>query len=103
MPIGENPGHPDAKDLKERLNRSGVEFLEVDLETALIMARIANEAEDGSDKKMRNIRNARRAYDTIVRLRKRLRPTPEQEQIVEDKLQQLRHALIELGEQFDSM
>ena len=81
------------------INRSQVDFLKADLEIALTFSRIALEAED-PQKKSRNRQLARRAYDSIVRLRPRVALESEDIRILESDLQELRNNLVSLGEVF---
>jgi hypothetical protein len=93
----------DAKSLerlRNSLNQNSLEFLNTDIETALILAAIARNASRGSDKRERNIANARRAYDAITRLAKRVKVTPEQAELLDHKLEKLKTSLQQLGETF---
>jgi hypothetical protein len=88
----------------DQLQRSGFEFLTVDLDTALTLTRIAADADaDGeSDKRQRNLQNARHAYDTVLRLQEKMHFTEQETAELNDKLRELRTALEQLGEVFDS-
>lgn len=81
------------------LNDSGVEFLKIDTETALIFAKIALQTNDPAKRK-RNRENARKAYDTIQRLAKKLSLTSGEETSMNERLDQLRRDLMELDESF---
>ena len=48
----------------------------------------------------RNHENARRAYETVVRLLRNLAPNPEQRQILDEKLSALKTRLQAVGQQF---
>jgi hypothetical protein len=81
------------------LNRTSAEFLKTDVETALTFSSIALQSEDLS-KKQRNRRNARKGYDTIVRLAGRIRLTSDDEEFLTEKLTRLKSELQRLGEVF---
>lgn len=98
------PGNQaDAKSwarLRSSLNQTSLEFLNIDIETALTLAGIALSASRGSEKRERNIAHARRAYDTITRLARRVEVTPEQASLLDEKLDKLKKTLQQLGESF---
>jgi hypothetical protein len=81
------------------LNRTSTEFLKTDVETALTFSSIALQTEDLS-KRQRNCRNARRGYDTIVRLAGRVRLSIDDERFLFEKLLRLKSELQRLGEVF---
>ena len=54
--------------VEERANRAAASFLQIDSEAGLTFSGIALHTDD-SEKRRRNARIARQAYDTIVRLR----------------------------------
>jgi hypothetical protein len=87
-------------DLREHLNRNSYQLLKVDIEAGLTFARIAVGAERESDKRTRNQRNGRAAYDSVQHLRKHVSMTTEQEQKLDSALAELRTALEGLGENF---
>jgi len=87
-------------DLREDLNRNSFQLLKIDIEAALTFARIAASAEAGSDKRARNQRNGRTAYDSVQHLRKNVFMTPQQEHELDAGLSELRSALRGLGEKF---
>src|SRR3954469_4016738 len=87
-------------DVRGDLNRNSYQLLKVDIETALTFTRIAAGADEGSDKRSRNQRNGRTAYDSVQHLRKNVSMTTEQEQELDSGLLELRRALEELGEKF---
>jgi hypothetical protein len=82
-----------------QLNRTSAEFLKTDVETALLFASIALQTEDLS-KRQRNCRNARRGYDTIVRLASRIRFSDDEAQFLSERLARLKSELERLGEVF---
>jgi hypothetical protein len=82
-----------------QLNRTSAEFLKTDVETALLFSSIALQTED-LPKKQRNRQNARRGYDTILRLAGRIRLSNDDEQLLSKKLGRLKSELQSLGEVF---
>jgi hypothetical protein len=81
------------------LTKTGLDFLKAELDTGFTLADIALESED-PDKIGRNRKNARLAYDTVVRTKERVLLTEEQLQSVLRSLKQLRKKLQKLGEEF---
>lgn len=86
--------------LRDDLNKSTAAFLRIDLETALTLVRIASEAPAGSEKRLRNVRNARTAHDTVQRIRFRIEMTDQEEEEFKGKMAKLRKALEGFGESF---
>ena len=84
---------------RERMNRASAEFLKIDVETALTFANIARQAHD-SARKERNCRAARKAYDTVAKLFRKVNLNDVDRQTVIDGLLQLRKELEALGEKF---
>ena len=82
------------------LDRSRIEFLSTDLDVTLTMTQVASAAASGSEKRERNVRNARHAYDVITHLRESVDAGPEINRELDEKLHQLRAALTALGEKF---
>ena len=83
-----------------QLNQTSVDFLKIDLDTALSFAGIALETSDNPEKKTRNQQNARHGYDTIVRLLPRVSPSVDDGKVLARKLEQLKSELVKLGERF---
>jgi hypothetical protein len=81
------------------LNRASTDFLKVDVETALTFASFALHTDD-SVKKGRNKRAARRAYDSVLRLSKKVELTEVDARELSVKLKQLKSELEALGEVF---
>ena len=81
------------------LNATSVNFLKIDLDTALTFTEIALGAED-ADKRERNRHNARIGYDTVLRLMGRVSLTRLDGKILREKLELLKADLVELGERF---
>jgi hypothetical protein len=93
---------PLAADLvatRERMSRASAQFLKVDLETALTFVKIAQETNDQSRRK-RNIRSARKAYETVVKLSQKIEIPPEDTVTINEALQILRSELKSMGEVF---
>lgn len=84
----------------DRLDRTGFSFLLNDVEIALTLTRIAQDADNDPEKRARNQKNARHAHDTVASLMRRLALTGEEEQELTRKLVQLRSELHLLGEEF---
>ena len=80
------------------MDKSGVDFLLIELDAALTFLDVADTSriDETVD---RNHRNARKAYDTVLRLREKVRPNPEQQQLITEKLLRLRERLEAAGEQ----
>jgi len=87
-------------DLRENLNRNSYELLRIDIEAALTFSRIASGADPQSDKRSRNQKNGRAAYDSVQHLRKNVSMTAQQAQELDDGLGNLRSVLEALGEKF---
>ena len=86
--------------LLSSLQRSGADFLFLDLDIATTMARTALKAGRGTEKKARSQRIARRAYDTILYLSQRLKLTSQQGNELREKLAALKRELEQIGESF---
>jgi PIN domain nuclease of toxin-antitoxin system len=85
--------------LSARTNRIGAEFLQVDSEIALTFCGLALQARDEAARKHR-AQIARKAYDTITRLRKGIDLNEEEMDKLETNLQRLRNELQSLGQTF---
>ena len=81
----------------ERTNKMGAEFLQIDSEIALTFSGIALGASD-KEKRRRTTQSARKAYDTIMRLRKGIKLTDAQKGKLDANLQRLKSELRRLGE-----
>jgi len=90
----------DWHSLREDLMRNRANLVRIDLDTAFLLAKIATTANAGSEKRKRNIRNARIAHDTVMRLYQNPVITAEEKAKLENKLDQLRAMLEGLGETF---
>ena len=93
----------DFDKLRARLNNRYIEFLQVDLDLGLTMAQIAACADEGSARRERNRRNARRAYNAILELREKVVTTAEQSRQLSLKVRLLHTALVDLGERLQSL
>ena len=80
-------------------NRASVNFLKTDVETGLTFSTIAMQSKDKS-KRNRMRQNARKAYDTVLRLMRRVELTPPDARFLARNLKRLRADLIRLGEKF---
>jgi hypothetical protein len=76
-------------------NRNGVDFLLIDSEIALTFAGIALGALD-EDKRRRTTRTARRAYDTIARLRSRIELNDQDRERLDANMERLQIELQQL-------
>jgi hypothetical protein len=88
-------------EVQQESNRVGIAFLITELGTALSFAHAALQAGNNSGKRSRNQANARKGYDTILRLRTRLSfvDEPEAKMLeIERKFRELKDALEQLGE-----
>jgi hypothetical protein len=91
----------ESERLVSTLQRSGADFLFLDLDIAFSLAKSACTAGADTQKKAHKQKIARRAYDTILQLSRRLKMTKQENGELREKLAALRCALEELGEHFD--
>ena len=84
---------------KRQLNEVGTEFLKVDVATGRTFVEAALSSDD-PEKKRRNQKSARKAYDTVVRMLKKITPNDADAQELNAGLQRLKADLVELGEVF---
>lgn len=88
------------KQLCNEFSRTGLDFLRAEVTLGITFARAALCAGMGSEKRLRNTLQARRAYDTVMRLGpKKLLGAQEADQFNND-LGRLKDALVNLGERF---
>jgi hypothetical protein len=80
-----------------KFNRAGTEFLKVDVATALTFADTALSTDD-PDKRQRNRKSARKAYDTVLRMAQKVTLREHDAQELKDGLQKLNAKLRQLGE-----
>jgi hypothetical protein len=86
-------------DTGQQLNATNADFLIIDVETALTFTQLALET-DNQEKKVRNRKNARKAYDTILHLWDNVTFTPTQEGHMHEMIGRLKSDLELLGEKF---
>lgn len=86
--------------IHNRLERTGFAFFITDIELGMTLVRIAADSAKDSEKKTRNQQNARRAYDTILRLSTSAALSDEERAEVDKKLRQLKSSLEGIGERF---
>lgn len=85
--------------MDSRRNPVGIDFLRTESETAFLFARIASDAND-EEKKRRNVRNARTAYDTLLHFVNQLALTEDEQDEIRVNLTELHRQLLVLGETF---
>jgi hypothetical protein len=90
----------ESQRLVSTLQRSGADFLFLDLDVAQSMAKSALIAGADSQKKARAQRIARRAHDTILYLAHRLHMTRQEASELKEKLAAVRRTLEQLWEHF---
>ncbi len=78
-----------------------VKALKTDLKVGLTFAAIALQRSDDLERQ-RNRRNARVAYETVLRFAKRVPLAPSDKAEIESRAAELRAALLQLGESVDS-
>ena len=88
----------DFLQLSSDLNKTSIEFLITDLETALTFLDVAQTSGDQKTKQ-RNHKNAHNAYDSVIRLLPKVKPTAAQQQAIDEKLTLLKARLEAVGEQ----
>ncbi len=80
----------------------GVEFILVELDLGLTFSNIAlSFSKKSSERGLRNKRNARMAYDSVMRFLPLLRLTKIESETIEQKCTLLRSRLLKLGEVLD--
>lgn len=80
-------------EVRTHAERNAVEALKIDLEAGLTRATIASQAPEQSEKRHRNWREARKAYDSVMGFMQRFTLTPTDAQEIGDKLAKLKSAL----------
>lgn len=85
--------------LRAQANRTGAQFLLVDVDVALTLSGMALNARD-REKKQRQFDSARKAYETIKRLRRSLDLEEEEQEKLNSKLQRLESDLQKLQKGF---
>ncbi len=92
-------GLKKAAQLKSDLNDRKVDLIKADLNAASTFASIARESDD-EDKRLRNRKNARRGYDTILHFLSTAKLTQRDADEINGGVARLRRALLELGDTF---
>ena len=87
------------KRLHGRTSKVGADFLQVDSEIALTFSGIALRTSD-PEKRSRTTQAARKAYETIMRLRKNINLNEGERDQLDANLQRLKNELQRLGESF---
>ena len=87
--------------LQNEFNQSGFDFLMVDIDAGIAFARLAASHTD-AETRTRNTKKARRAYDSVNRLRKRLSLSAGQQKGLDERRLNLRKVLKSLGEHFQA-
>ena len=90
----------EASDIFETNTRLRFDALMIDSRVGLTFATLASEAASGSEKRIRNQANARRAYDAVLRASDDTSFTESQTQELAGKMKVLKSALEALGEGF---
>lgn len=83
-------------DIMHESHRAGVQFLMAELQTSSVFLDVA-ETTSRLESRQRNVKNARTAYDAVVRLLPRTEPLPDERADIELKLERLKKRLIENG------
>jgi hypothetical protein len=89
----------DLSDTGRESNQANVNFLKIDVETALTFTRLALRS-DSAEKRKRNLQHARKAYNTIQRLSHHVTFTADEEAYMRDMMAILKNNLETLGEKF---
>lgn len=89
----------DFKELQNETNAARVKALLTDTSIGLTFATIAGIADTGSEKRLRNQANGRKAYDSVIsHLEGANFSTPEEQQHFDSRLAELKRTLEALGE-----
>lgn len=90
-------GVKKARDLEAELNDRKVDLIKADLDASYTFASIACQANDGN-KRMRNRKNARKGYDTVLHFLTTAKLTQGEAAEIDKGIARLKQALVELGE-----
>lgn len=90
----------EAELLSQKLNDQKVDLIKIDLETSFTFAKIAKDAADDREKRLRNRRHARRGYDTITHFLRTAILGQSERDAIEKGIGRLKNELQELGESF---
>ncbi len=88
------------QDVAKSANGARLKALMADLAAGLGFAKLASERAADSAKRERNRRNARKAYDTVVKFAKNVTLASTEERALNDGLAKLKSALEQLGDTF---
>lgn len=94
------PGMDEILSSAAQLNRTSIDFLKIDLQTALTFSQIALQSNADAEKRRRNRKNARKGYDTIVRLAEKVSLSDRDGRYISRNLERLKSELQQLGEIF---
>jgi hypothetical protein len=94
---GAKPSAADLLTSRERMSRASGQFLKIDLETALTFLQIARETNDDT-RRSRNIRSARKAYETVIKLTRKVQLEDVDIEAINKMLEELKTKLADLGE-----
>jgi hypothetical protein len=86
--------------LKSELNQRKIELIEVDIDTAMTFASIAQGAGDDKQKAGRNRKNARKGYDAVTYFLRGASVSKAERIMIQKRIAQLKEILVGLGEQF---
>lgn len=89
----------NGRKLADDLNKTGVDFLKLDVEVGLTFSGIALQTHD-SEKRVRNLRAARKAYDNVLRLMDKVTLTKDDAKSLARNLFRLKCELVMLGDVF---
>jgi hypothetical protein len=88
--------HPDHRELIERTNRAGVDFLFTDIEMAFTFLHVG-ETSNSRESRDRNFRKALQGYRTVLHFLSRVVLLPGERADLEQKLHKLKTRLEEAG------
>lgn len=98
-PIDENISSRDAIEKRRiMLNDTLLNFLAIDLDIGITVARMAARADIDSESRSRQTGIGRRVYDTVLGFRRKTITNAEQGARLDQKTRELRAALLDLGE-----
>ena len=90
----------DDESLANQIKSTAFSFLLTDLQLALTMIGLASDPHDDSKNRSRNRENARRAYDSVLRLSSKMALSKDERKKLERKLDEVKSGLERLGERF---
>lgn len=92
----------ESEKIREEAARNGAEFLFTELETSNTFLNVARTSRNDPAKFKRNLANARKGYDTLVRISAKLPLDAEDQQRFMKQLEKLRADLEQEGEKFQA-